>query len=137
MNYARKWHEAGSKRVKACSEMARTGLENGTNQARKWQEPGSKMVRTRLENGTSWTRKRHELGSKPARKVLQFVSFRLEARRAKWLEARHNRIIDVTQITGTCNSVRKALCIPTFGVSIRRYCTSNGNLSTYQLLYSH
>ena len=29
MNYARKWHEAGSKRVEG-------KVENGTNQARKW-----------------------------------------------------------------------------------------------------
>ena len=46
MNYARKWHEAGSKRVESM-------LENGTNQARKWHKPGSRVARTRLENGTN------------------------------------------------------------------------------------
>ena len=34
MNYARKWHEVGSKRVES-------RVENGTNQARKWHKPGS------------------------------------------------------------------------------------------------
>ena len=110
MNYARKWHEAGSKRVES-------RVENDTNQDRKWQKQGSKMERTRLENGTNqarkWhkqgsklARKNHEPGSKPARKILQFVSFRLKARHAKWLELRHDRKIDVTQMTG--NSVHKA-----------------------------
>ena len=94
MNYARKWHEAGSKRVesrvengtnkaqkwyKPGSKMERTRLENGTNQARTRREPDSKIVQTRLENGTNQARKKHEPGSKPARKILQFVSFRLEA----------------------------------------------------------
>ena len=53
MNYARKWHEMGSKRVES-------RVENGTDQARKWYKPGSKiertrleMERTRLENGTN------------------------------------------------------------------------------------
>ena len=120
MNYARKWHEAGSKRVKSRvengtnkarkwykpgSKMERTRLENGTNQARTRREPDSKIVQTRLENGTNQARKKHELGSKPARKILQFVSFRLEAGHAKWLELRHDRRIDVSQMTG--NSVRK------------------------------
>ena len=103
-NQARKWYKPGS-------EMERTRLENGTNQARKWNEPGSKMERTRLENGTNHARtrhepgskmaqkqgskiartkheKKHEPGSKQARKILQFVSFRLEAGHAKWLELR-------------------------------------------------
>ena len=83
-NYARKWHEAGSKRVES-------RLESGTNQTVKWYEPGSKKERTRLE---------------PARKTLQFVSFRLEAGHAKCLEPRQDRRIDVTQMTG--NSVREA-----------------------------
>ena len=86
--------------------MLQTRLENGTNQARKWKEPGSKMAQTRLENGTNQARKKHEPGSKPARKIPQFVSFRLEAEHAKWLELGHDRRIDVTQMTG--NFVRKA-----------------------------
>ena len=115
MNYARKWHEAGSKRVES-------RVENGTNQARKWYKPGSKMertrlengtrlergeARTRLENGTNLARKKEEPGSKPARQILQFVSFRLDAGHAKWFEPRHDRRIDVTQMTG--NSVRQAI----------------------------
>ena len=103
MNYARKCHEAGSKRVESV-------LENGTNQARKWHEHGSKMIRqlgskmaqTRLEKGTNQARKRHE----PGLKHPMFVSFRLEAGHAKWLEPRYDRRIDVTQMT--CNSVHKA-----------------------------
>ena len=94
------------KGLKAGSKMARTRLENSTNQARTRHEPGSKMAQTRLENGTSQTRKKHEPGSKPARKILQFVSFRLKAGHAKCLKLRHDRRIDVTQMTG--NSVRKA-----------------------------
>ena len=53
MNYARKWHEAGSKRVES-------RVKNGTNQAQKWHklgsnegQPGSKMAQTGLENGTN------------------------------------------------------------------------------------
>ena len=99
-NQARKWNEPGSK-------MERTRLENGTNQARARHEPGSKMAQTRLENGTNQARKKHEPDSKPARQILQFVSFRLEAGHAKWLELRHDRRIDVTQMTG--NFVRKAI----------------------------
>ena len=103
MNYARKCHEAGSKRVESV-------LENGTNQARKWHEHGSKMIRqlgskmaqTRLEKGTNQARKRHE----PGLKHPMFVSFRLEAGHAKWLEPRYDRRIDVTQMT--CNPVHKA-----------------------------
>ena len=113
MNYARKRHEAGSKRVesrvendtnqarkwyKPGSKMERTRLENGTNQVRTRHKPGSKMAQTRLENGTNQARKKHAPGSKPARKILQIVSFRLEAG--------HDRRIDVTQMTG--NFVRKA-----------------------------
>ena len=93
MNYARKWHEPGSKRVES-------RVEKGTNQARKWHKQGSKMTRTRHK-------KNHEPGSKPERKIFQFVSFRLKAGHAKWLELKQDRIIDVTQMTG--NSVRKAL----------------------------
>ena len=121
MSYARKWHEAGSKRVesrvengtnqarkwyKPGSKMERTRLENGTNQVRTRHESGSKMAQTRLEDGTNQAREKHEPGSKTARKILQFVSFRLEAGHAKWLEVRHDRRIDVTQMTG--NSVRMA-----------------------------
>ena len=114
MNYARKCHEAGSKRVESVLENGTNQARNGTNQARKWHEHGSKMVRqlgskmaqTRLEKGTNQARKRHEPGLKPARKILQFVSFRLEAGHAKWLEPRYDRRIDVTQMT--CNSVHKA-----------------------------
>ena len=121
MNNARKCHEAGSKRVesrvesgtnqarkwyKPGSKMERTRLEIGTNQARKWHKPGSNQARTRFENGTNKARKWHEPGTKKARKILQFVNFRLEAGHAKWLELRHDRRIDVTQMTG--NSVRKA-----------------------------
>ena len=72
-------------------------LENGTSrlkkdtkQALKWYEPGSKMAQTRLESGTNQAQKEHEPGSKPAQKILQFVSFRLEAGHAKWLEPRHD-----------------------------------------------
>ena len=43
MNCARKWHEAGSKRVES-------RVKNGTNQS-------EKMVQTRLENGTNQARK--------------------------------------------------------------------------------
>ena len=70
------------------------------------------MAQTRLGNGTNQARKKHEPGSKPARKILQFVSFRLEAGHAKWLEPRHDRIKDVTQMTG--NSVCKALVSAAF-----------------------
>ena len=93
MNYARKWHEPGSK-------MVQTRIENGTNQARKWHEQGSKMARTGQEKSTNQAQK-------PVRKILQFVSFRLEAGYAKWLEPRRDRRINLTQMTG--NSVRKAL----------------------------
>ena len=86
--------------------MTQTTIENGRNKARKWNKPGSKMAQTRLKTGTNQARKNHEPGSKPARKILQFVSFRLKARHAKWLELRHDRKIDVTQMTG--NSVHKA-----------------------------
>ena len=82
-------------------------LEKDTKQALKWHEPGSKIAQTRLESGTNQARKEHEPGSKPARKILQFVSFRLEAGHANWLEPRHDRRIDLAQMTG--NSVRKAL----------------------------
>ena len=89
--------------------MERTRLEIGTSQARKWHKPGSNQARTRFENGTNKARKWHETGTEKARKILQFVSFMLEARHAKWLELRHDRRIDVTQMTG--NSVRKARCL--------------------------
>ena len=95
----RKWHEPGSK-------IERTRYENGTNQARTKHEPGSKMAQTRPENGASQVRKIQEPGSKPVRKILQFVSLWLEAGHAKWLKLRHDRRIDVAQMTG--NSVRKA-----------------------------
>ena len=88
------------------SKMERTKLENGTIQARTRHELGSKMAQTRLENGTNQARKKHEPSSKPALKIIQFVSFRLEAGHAKRLELRHDRRIDVTQMTS--NSVRKA-----------------------------
>ena len=88
MNYARKWHEAGSKRVES-------RVKNETNQAQKWHklgsnegQPGSKMAQTGLENGTNQAREKHEPGSN---------------QHAKWLELRHDRRIDVTQMTG--NSV--------------------------------
>ena len=73
--------------------MVQTRLESGSKQARK-------MAQTRLKNGANQARKKHEPGSKPARKILQFVSFRLEAGHAKWLELRHDRRINVTQMTG-------------------------------------
>ena len=91
--------------------MAQTrALKSGTNQ---WLEIGtdldSKLARTRPEKGMDQARKRHEPGSKAVRKNLRFVSLRLEARQAKWPEQKHDRRIDVTQMTG--NSVRKAIIV--------------------------
>ena len=56
MNYARKWHEAGSK-------ITRSRIENGTNQARKWHKLGSKMARTRHEKSSNQARNQHEKSS--------------------------------------------------------------------------
>ena len=75
VNYARKWHEAGSKRVKKQarkkhergSKIVQTRLEIWTNGARKWNEPGSEMAQTRLERGSNQARKWHKQGSKMAR----------------------------------------------------------------------